>query len=168
MKNLLSGWTNENWSFLLLRLWLAMRAILTGLEKFSGTVTKELIQINEFTEIEETITISYKTYGISHYHAIPDSLKEQFSGQPLLPAFVSVPYYAVLGYLLVLLGLTLLLGVCVRTSLVLMGFLYMSLTYGLVLINQSGGVAWLGIHMLMIVAALVLEKHKRLVLYPKF
>ena len=117
MKNILDGWTNENWSFLLLRLWLAMRALLTGLEKFAGTATKEVIQINEFTELEETITISYKTYGISHYHAIPDSLKESFAGQPLLPSLMSGPYYAVLGYVLILLGLTLLLGVCLRTSL---------------------------------------------------
>ena len=168
MKNILSGWTNENWGFLLLRLWLGMRALITGLQKFSGTATKEIVRINEFTELEETVTVSYKTYGVSHYHAIPDSLKEQFAGQPLLPEFMCGPYYAILGPLLLLLGITTLLGVCLRTSLVVMGLLYISLTYGLILINQDGGIAWLGTHVLLIVAALLLEKHKKLVLFPKY
>ena len=162
-----TGWTNEQLAFLLLRLWLAMRALLTGLEKFSGTATREVVTINEFTELEETTTIAYKAYGVSHYKAIPDVLKEQFTGQPLLPEFMTGPYYAILGYLLVLLGITLFLGICLRTSLFVMGLLYISLTYGLILIKQDGGIAWLGIHLLLIVGALLLEKHKRLVIFPR-
>lgn len=165
---LFQGWTNESLGFLLLRLWLGMRSLITGLEKFSGTATREIVQINEFTELEETVTISYKAYGLSHYHAIPDSLKEQFDKQPLLPDFLTGPYYALLGYLLLILGITLLLGVCVRSTLFVMGLLYISLTFGLILINQDGGIAWLATHILLIVAALLLEKHKRLVLFPKF
>ena len=34
--------------------------------------------------------------------------------------------------------------------------------------NQDGGIAWLGTHILLIVAALLLEKHKKLVLFPKY
>jgi thiosulfate dehydrogenase [quinone] large subunit len=164
----LCGWSNESWAFLILRLWLAMRAFLTGLQKYAGTETREIIQINEFTELEETVTISYNTYGPSHYHAVPDSLKEAFAAQPLLPDFLTAPYYAVLGPALLVLGITLLLGVCVRTTLVLMGLLYISLTFGLILINQDGGIAWLGTHILLVVAALVLEKHKRLVVFARF
>jgi len=160
-------WTNEELGFLLLRLWLAMRAIVTGLQKFAGIETEEVIRINEFTELEETVTVSYRTYGLEHYHAIPDSLREQFADQPLLPAFMTGPYYAILGYALVVLGITLLLGICTRASLFLMGLLFTSLTFGLILINQDGGIAWLGIHILLVVAALLLEKHKRLVLLPR-
>ncbi len=167
-KGLFQMWTNEELGFLLLRLWLAMRAVITGLQKFAGVETREVVRINEFTELEETVSVSYRTYGLDHYHAIPDSLKEQFADQPLLPAFMTGPYYAVLGYVLLLLGLMLFLGVCTRTTLFLMGLLYTSLTFGLILINQDGGIAWLGIHILMVVAALLLEKHKRLVLFPKF
>ena len=167
-KGIFQMWTNEELGFLLLRLWLAMRAFITGLQKFAGVETREIVQINEFTELEETVTISYRTYGLDHYHAIPDSLKEQFADQPLLPAFFTGPYYAVLGYVLLILGITLFLGVCTRTTLFLMGLLYTSLSFGLILINQDGGIAWLGIHILLIVAALLLEKHKRLVLFPKF
>lgn len=167
IKAFVSDWTNESLAFLLLRLWLGMRALVTGLEKFSGTVKEEVTRINEFTELEETTTITYKDYGFSHYHAVPENLQSKLEAEPLLPAFLSTPYYAILGYLLVVLGITLLLGVCLRTSLVVMGLLYTSLTYGLILINQDGGIAWLGIHLGLIVAALLLEKHKRLALYPK-
>jgi thiosulfate dehydrogenase [quinone] large subunit len=42
-----------------------------------------------------------------------------------------------------------------------MGLLYISLTWGLILINQDAGVAWLGVHMIMIVLMLSWAKHNR-------
>ena len=74
----------------------------------------------------------------------------------------------VLGPSLLLLGFTLLLGICTRASLFAMGLLYTSLTFGLILIKQDAGVAWLGIHIIMIVIALVLARYNRLVITNKF
>ena len=42
------------------------------------------------------------------------------------------------------------------------------LTWGLVLLNQSDGVAWLGTHIIMIAMALMLAKHDRLMILKKW
>jgi thiosulfate dehydrogenase [quinone] large subunit len=69
---------------------------------------------------------------------------------------------------LLILGLTLLLGIATRFTLFAMGLLYTSLTFGLILIKQDAGVAWLGIHILMIVAALALANYNRFALLKKW
>lgn len=163
-----SGWTGEALGFFCIRIWLGLRALLAGVEKFSGTKEVERTVINEFTELEETVTETVKVYGVEHYQAIPESLEAQFAAEPLLPGFLTSPFYAVLGYLLIVLGMTTLLGVCLRTTLMLTALVYTLLTVGLILINQSGGVAWLGIHVGLAAIALMLVKHQRLALVPKF
>jgi thiosulfate dehydrogenase [quinone] large subunit len=49
-----------------------------------------------------------------------------------------------------------------------MGILYTSLTFGLILIKQDSGVAWLGIHILLIVAALTLVNYNRFEVIKKW
>ena len=41
-----------------------------------------------------------------------------------------------------------------RSSLFVLGLLYISLTWGLILIKQDDGVSWLGVHMILILGAL--------------
>ena len=53
-------------------------------------------------------------------------------------------------------------------SLFAMGLLYISLTVGLILLGQDAGIAWLGIHVLMIAVALFHAKHDRLAILRKF
>ena len=67
-----------------------------------------------------------------------------------------------------ILGLTVLLGIATRISLFAMGLMYTSLTFGLILLKQDAGVAWLGTHIIMIVIALVLAKHNRLAILNKW
>jgi thiosulfate dehydrogenase [quinone] large subunit len=45
-----------------------------------------------------------------------------------------------------------------------MGLLYVSLTVGLILIKQDGGVSWLAIHVALIAIALSLTKYNRFAL----
>ena len=49
-----------------------------------------------------------------------------------------------------------------------MGLLYTSLTFGLILIKQDAGIAWLGTHIIMIVAALALAKYNRFAILKKW
>ena len=77
-------------------------------------------------------------------------------------------YNLVLGPALLVLGFTILLGIASRTSLFLLGLLYISLTWGLILIKQDDGISWLGIHMILIVMALMLAKYNRLCLLKKW
>jgi len=99
--------------------------------------------------------VSEKFYAFGNYSGIPEALRAQFEGEPLLPEFALNIYNIVLGPALLLLGLTVLLGIAPRISLFLTGLLYTSLTVGLVLIGQNSGVAWLGTHMILVAVALI-------------
>ena len=154
-------------AFLLLRVWLAGRALFAGLEKYAGTsVTQQpLLDTDGQPDISGAmIEVKQKVYSADYYQALPETLKTQFSGEPLLPAFLTTPFYAALGPALLVLGLLLLLGVCTRWTLLAMGLLYTSLTMGLILIKQDSGVAWLAIHVGLCALALVLRPHNRFTL----
>lgn len=156
---------------LLLRLWLGLRAVATGLEKFTGKVSVQKPLLDEFGQPDingAMVAVEHKVYALKYYQGIPAALQAKFAAEPLLPALLMKPYAATLGYVLIVSGLMLLLGVATRTSLFIQGLIYISLTFGLVLINESGGVAWLAIHLLLVVAALVLARHNRFTLLKRW
>lgn len=157
-------------AFLLLRLWLAMRAIVSGIEKYAGSKASEVaVNIdgspNDYGLTEDTTD---KVYGLSHYHGVPAALYEKLHDEMLIPGFALGIFDKVLGPLLILLGITLLLGVATRISLFAMGLLYTSLTLGLILLKQDAGVAWLAIHIVLIAMALFQSRHNRFALLSKF
>lgn len=158
-------------AFLLLRLWLAQRAIVAGLEKFAGqTVVKEPL-LDEFGNPDVSgamVEVKQKVYGLSHYHGLPEPLVAAFQKEPLLPGFLLNFYGATLGYVLIVTGVLLLLGICTRTVLFITGLIYISLTTGLMLINQNDGVAWLGLHILITAVALSLAPYNKYCLFKKF
>ena len=158
-------------AFLLLRLWLALRAIVTGLEKFAGKVTEQKPLLDEFgqPDINGTmVAVEHKVYGLKYYQGLPAALQGKFVAEPLLPSFLMKPYAASLGYVLIISGVMLLLGLATRTSLFIQGLIYISLSFGLILINESGGVAWLAAHLLLVVAALALAKHNRFAILQRW
>lgn len=159
------------YAMVLLRLWLAVRAIQTGIEKFAGSTTVKRPLLDEFGNEDISgamVEAKVKIYGWAHYHGVPEGLAGKFRDEPLLPGWALAIYDKMLGPALLLLGVTLLLGLATRTSLLLMGLLYISLTWGLILVGQDGGIAWLGTHMLLIVAALALAKYDRLAILKKW
>lgn len=147
--------------FLTLRLWLATRAIITGLEKFAGSKASDVaVTIDgEPNTFGLTATESEKVYGLGNYHGVPEALYGQLEAEPLIPGFALKLYDIALGPLLLLFGFTLLLGIATRFSLFAMGLIYTSLTVGLILLKQDGGVAWLAIHVLLIAVALFNARH---------
>ena len=182
-------------AFWLLRFWLAARAIGTGLTKFIGKVNGEIAnpeyeaKIKEamadglsrseaaelVTDVPEKISGTIDVISISTYHGLPEKgpmTIETFSASPLMPSFMVGPYSAVLGYALIALGLTVLLGICTRVSLFLMGLLFISLTWGFIILepnmgpSAAAGIAYLGVHMLIIVAALFLADYNKFELLP--
>jgi thiosulfate dehydrogenase [quinone] large subunit len=159
-------------AFLVLRGWLAMRAILTGIEKFSGYKVIQKPFVDPATGMEDPsgalIEVKQKFYALTNYSAIPQSLKDKFALEPMLPKFATTPFYATLGWTLIILGLMLLFGIGTRLSLFLQGLLYIGLTAGLILIKQDDGVAWLGIHVALIALALTLAKYNRYSLLKKW
>ena len=184
-------------AFWLLRFWLAMRAIGTGLTKFMGKADGEVVNPAFKSEvaklmkdgltnaeaidaakaqgIQEKVSQVVDVLSFSSYHGLPEKgpmTIETFSASPLMPTFMVEPYAFVLGFALIGLGLTTLLGICTRLSLFLMGLLYISLTYGFVILepsmgpNAAAGIAYLGVHMVLIVAALALADYNKFELLP--
>lgn len=155
---------------LLLRLWLAVRAIQTGIEKYAGTKAADQVVTIDGAPNEYGLTAagSVKTYALENYHGVPEALMAKFQSEPLMLKFALPLYDKILGPALLLLGVTILLGIASRTSLFLLGLLYISLTWGLILIKQDEGVSWLGIHMILIVMALALAGHNRFAILKKW
>jgi thiosulfate dehydrogenase [quinone] large subunit len=114
------------------------------------------------------VAVDHKVYALQYYQGIPTALQAKFAAEPLLPAFLLKPYGATLGYALIIAGVALLLGIATRTSLLVHGLIYLSLSFGLILINESAGVAWLAIHLLLVVAALGLASHNRFALTKRW
>ena len=159
-------------AFLVLRGWLGVRALLTGVEKYTSFKTIQKAVIDPVTGMEDPsgamIEMKQKAYAISSYAAIPASLRDKFAHEPLLPSVLTTPFYAALGPTLIVLGVMLIIGLGTRVSLFLQGLLYIGLTAGLILIKQDDGVAWLGIHVALIALALVLSKNNRLCVLRKW
>lgn len=161
----------NTFGFLILRLWLGLRALFTGLEKYAGKVTVQEPLMDEFGDPDingAMVSITHKEYGLDHYHGIPPPLADKFAAEPLLPGWSLSLFDTLLGPALVLFGLTLILGIAPRISLFVNGLIYCSLSVGLIILNESSGVAWLGIHVLLVVAALRLVQANRFSLFPRW
>jgi len=139
-------------AFLVLRGWLAVRAILTGMEDPSGAM----------------VDVKVKVYALTNYSGIPPVFKDKFANEPLMPHSLLVPFEHLLGPALIATGIMLLLGIGTRLSLFIQGLIYIMLTIGFILIRQDDGISWLGIHVALVALALVLAKHNKLALLKKW
>jgi len=132
-------------AFLLLRGWLAVRAIVTGIEKFGAykTIQRPLLDSNGQPDASGAmLDVKVKFYALANYAGIPPSLKGKFANEALLPGFA--------------------------LSLFVQGLIYIALTVGLILIKQDDGISWLGIHMALVALALMLAKHNKFSLLKKW
>ncbi|MGB0371650.1 MAG: hypothetical protein ACPGN3_09875 [Opitutales bacterium] len=156
-------WIGPVFSVLLIRAWLAMRSIQSGIEKFGTMVPVSVKADIEGKENEYGLEeIEYiKAYGFDYYQGVPAALMKKFENEPLMIDTLLKAYNYSLGPLFILLGLCVLLGFLTRLSLLGMGLLYTSLTFGLILLNQPSGVAWLAIHVILVAMMLFAVDHNR-------
>ena len=158
-------------AFLLLRGWLAVRALLAGVEKYGAYKSVQVPVLDEHGQPDPggaVLDLKVKFYSLANYHGVPAALQTKFHNEVLLPAFALNWFDKVLGPVLILTGLTLLLGLGTRISLFLQGLIYIALSVGLILINQPDGIAYLGIHLGLVAGALVLAKHNKFALLKKW
>lgn len=127
-------------AFLLLRLFLGLRTLLAGIEKFELG----------------------GTYSLANYAKTMGRMAEGITGSSFVPLWATKAFAMPLGYVLIGLGAALLLGLKPRLALILTGLVYVGLSFGLMTVQESQGVAWLGVYVGMIAAALVLVQHDRL------
>jgi thiosulfate dehydrogenase [quinone] large subunit len=152
------------YAYLILRVWLGLRALVTGIEKFSATVSKEVPMGAEDggVAIPGLVTeVKVKEYSFSHYQGVPEPLYEALADEPLMPGFALSIYSGLLGYVLVAVGIMILAGIYSRLALLVSGLVWASLTVGLIILKQDAGIAWLGMHVALTVGALLLVKHNR-------
>lgn len=152
-------------AFLVLRLWLGLRALFVGIQKFGAYKSVAMPLIDPSTGQPDAsgvmVNVNIKSYALANYAGIPAALKDKFAHEPLLPKFAVVAFDHILGPAFILTGIMLLIGLGTRISLLVQGLIFVALTVGLVLIDQNDGVAWLGIHVGLVAAALVLAEHNR-------
>lgn len=186
-------------AFWILRIWLSARALLTGLSKFSieetvvakaGAAAAAAPAVEDYGIVNATATAAatvategQETISKLVHHGLPTGgawTYESFSNLAEWPklGWLIMPKCALwflehtLGYILIALGVTLLLGIGTRVSLLIQGLLYTALTAGFIIITKepgsSAGITMLGVHIVLVVAALALVKHNRFVVCKKF
>lgn len=158
-------------AFLVLRGWLGVRALFTGIEKFGAykTIQQPLLDSNGQPDPSGAlIEVKVKFYSMANYSGIPTSLKGKFANEALLPHFALTIFNYLLGPALLLTGFMLLVGLGTRVSLFVQGLMYIALTVGLILIHQDDGISWLGVHVALVTLALMLAKHNKFALLKKW
>jgi thiosulfate dehydrogenase (quinone) large subunit len=160
------------YAFLILRLWLAVRSLFIGIEKYSSYRSVAMPLIDPATGQPDAsgvmVKVNLKSYALANYAGIPAALRDKFAHEPLFLKFVLVAFDKMLGPAFILTGIMLLIGLGTRLSLLAQALLYIALTVGLVLIDQPDGVAYLGIHIGLVAGALLLAEHNRFVVAKKW
>lgn len=166
------GGCDYSLAFLVLRGWLGVRALLTGIEKFGAYKTIQQPLLDPATGQPDAsgalVELKVKYYALANYSGIPAGLKGKFANEALLPSFAMSAFDYLLGPALIATGIMLLLGLGTRISLFVQGLIYIALTVGLILIGQNDGISWLGIHVALVAFALVLAKNNKLALLKKW
>ena len=159
-------------AFLALRLWLGVRALFVGIQKYAAYKSVAMPLIDPSTGQPDAsgvmINVNVKSYALANYAGIPTGLRDKFIHEPMFPKFVLVAFDRLLGPAFILTGIMLIIGLGTRLSLIAQGLLFIALTVGLVLIDANDGVAYLGIHIGLVAGAFLLAQHNRFVVLKKW
>jgi len=159
-------------AFLVLRLWLGVRALFVGIEKYGAyrSVAQPLIDpaTGQPDASGVMVNVNIKSYALANYVGLPAALRDKFARDPLLPKFALVAFDRMLGPAFILTGIMLLVGLGTRLSLLAQAALFIALTIGLILSDQNDGVAYLGIHIGLVVGALLLVEHNKYAVLKKW
>jgi len=124
--------TNEAWAFLGLRLFLALRWLFAGLDKFG----------------------SVGNYSFGNYYPKMHGMAGGIAENSIIPGWAAELFALPLGYIMLILAVTILLGVKLRISLIVSLLLYVGLAVGLMAIDEQHAIAWIGVHIIISVMAL--------------
>lgn len=158
-------WTGANLAYHVLRLWLGVRALVTGIEKFAATRIVEQPLVDPVTGMEDPsgalVQVAQKYYALTNNAGVVPSLKTKLLSEPLLPHGMTQAMIDAIGPSLIALGLMTLTGLGARLALTVQALLYIALTVGLILLHEDSGIAWLGLHLGLIALALWLGDVRR-------
>jgi thiosulfate dehydrogenase [quinone] large subunit len=165
-----------NWdftfAFMSLRLWLGVRALFVGIQKYAVYKSVATPLIDPSTGQPDAsgvmVNMSVKSYALANYAGMPASLGDKFAHDPLFPKFALTLFDKMLGPAFIVTGIMLIIGLGTRVSLLIQGLLFIALTIGLVLIDANDGVAYLGIHIGLVAGAFLLVQHNRFAVLKKW
>ena len=146
------------WAMLLLRLWIGLRMLLAGWVKFRA--------FSPQGQMTTTLTNYYGTPGdptTGWVHAASQPFIE-YGG---LPETMGRLYTASLGWLMLLGGAMILAGFTRRFALVFGAFVMLSLSFGLMTLDDSQEIGYIASQFLLFVLAIALAKHNRLMVFGK-
>ena len=165
--------TEATWGFLLLRLWIGFRMLFAGAEKFYAKVMNPETELMEwkFAWSNASVTAKENIYKVvADNQFLPlnpqNFFVKVFGVDPekikfLEPLKFDLWFAMVLPYLLLVFGVTLILGILPRISIFMAGITFMLLSIGLMSMPDNEGIAALGIHVGLCAVALCLVKQAR-------
>ncbi len=130
-------------AFLVLRVFLGLRTLVAGIEKFEAN----------------------KSFSFSNYTENMTRMATGISNYSLIPLWAAKAFALSLGFLLIGIGAAIFLGIKSRISLFFGGLLYTGLAFGLMAVQEGEGVAWIAVQVLMFAFALSLARHDRIALW---
>jgi hypothetical protein len=127
---------------LLLRLWIGLRLFMAGLDKFRAGDGKAV------------------TFNIENYKTKTTRIATLTSEHGFLPDNLCNMYAQSIGYVLLLAGAWAVIGLFLEVGLFFAGLVVLSLGLGLATLPDDTEVVYIGIHVLVIAAALITSRHK--------
>ena len=129
-------------AYILLRLWLGLRLLGSGLEKF---------KVQGETK-----------YSLDAYKSFVGNTGGLITENTLMPGFAVNAFMWPLGFVMIATGLMILVGFLNRLALFVGGLIFVSLSVGMILLPDDDQVLGLGLYVGLFAAALALVKHNRL------
>ncbi len=129
---------------LLLRLWIGLRMIFAGLDKFRAGSGEEA------------------TFNAENYEKKMQAIANLTHENGFLPQNLCDLYAKPLGYLLLVGGVWAVLGLASRLGLLFCGLVFLSLGVGLATLPDDTEVVYIGVHILIVAFALATNPHNKL------
>jgi len=128
---------------LLLRLWVSLRLFMAGLDKFRSGNGPDT------------------TFSLENYDKKSTAIAKLMSTNSFLPEAMCNAYAHSIGYILVIVGIWVALGIFSSLGLLAAGFTVLSLGFGLAALPDDTEVVYIGIHILVVAAALATAKARQ-------
>lgn len=147
------------WAMLMLRLWIGLRMLLAGFVKFrdispQGTISVNLENYYGKPGDAASGWINHASEPFYKYGGLPEPMAKLYTGS--------------LGWMMLLGGIMILLGLTNRLALIFGACVFLSLSFGLMTLDDSQEIAYVAAQFALFVGALALSKHNRLLVLPKF
>jgi len=128
---------------LILRLWIGLRLFMAGVDKFrSGDGAQNV------------------TFSMENYETKTARIAKLMSDNSFLPANICDLYAKSIGYMLLAVGAWVVIGLFTELSLLVAGLTVLSLGFGLAALPDDTEVVYIGVHVLVIAAALATCRNK--------